>query len=230
MYQDGVLNNGYAEGNGDELGSDVGGGDTFLGSTGYYGYFQGDIDEVRISRIVRSAAWIEATDYTLRDNLVSFSSEPVGRSLGFYGEGGLRDSAAALQHVRYVWDAGGNLTQRADLVSDETETFGYDSLDRLTSVSGAYSHSYSYDEIGNITSLNGRTYTYGSSRPHAVTSITGPGVSYTYDANGNMLTGDGRVITWDVENRPISITKDGVTTTFVGACPELDSGMETATV
>jgi hypothetical protein len=44
-----------------------------------------------------------------------------------------------------------------------------------------------------------------------------------------MLTGDGRTITWDVENRPISIAKAGVTTSFVGACPELDSGMATAT-
>jgi RHS repeat-associated protein len=30
-----------------------------------------------------------------------------------------------------------------------------------------------------------------------------------------MLTGAGRTITWDVENRPVSIVKDGVTTTFV---------------
>ena len=53
-----------------------------------------------------------------------------------------------------------------------------------------------------------------------------PGLGdYSYDANGNMLTGDGREITWDAENRPVSITKDGVTTTFVRACPELDSGM-----
>jgi hypothetical protein len=52
--------------------------------------------------------------------------------------------------------------------------------------------------------------------------------SYTYDANGNMTGGDNRTITWDVENRPVSITKAGVTTTFVGACPELDSGTVTA--
>ena len=90
MYQDGVLNNGYAEGNGDELDSDVGGGDTFLGSTGYYACFQGDIDEVRISRIARSAAWIQAADYTFRDNLISFSAESEERGLGEeeYSEGG----------------------------------------------------------------------------------------------------------------------------------------------
>jgi RHS repeat-associated protein len=47
--------------------------------------------------------------------------------------------------------------------------------------------------------------------------------SYSYDANGNMLTDDNgtvtttddRTIIWDVENRPKSIAKDGVTTTFV---------------
>jgi RHS repeat-associated protein len=76
--------------------------------------------------------------------------------------------------------------------------------------SGPYSESYSYNEIGNITSKNGVSYTYGT-KPHAVTQVGT--TAYTYDANGNMNVGTAR--TWDAENRLTSITKDGVTTTFV---------------
>jgi RHS repeat-associated protein len=59
---------------------------------------------------------------------------------------------------------------------------------------------------------NGVNYTYGT-KPHAVTQVGAN--AYTYDANGNMTGGDNRTITWDVENRPVSITKAGVTTTFI---------------
>jgi hypothetical protein len=43
-------------------------------------------------------------------------------------------SSAVLQDVRHVWDAGGNLTQRQNVVASETENFTYDFLDRLTGV------------------------------------------------------------------------------------------------
>ncbi|WP_447971237.1 LamG-like jellyroll fold domain-containing protein [Nitrospira sp. M1] len=61
------------------------------------------------------------------------------------------------------------------------------------------------------------TYTYpasgGSSvRPHAA---TGAGSNtYAYDANGNMTNGAGRTIAYDHENRPITITANGKTTTL----------------
>jgi hypothetical protein len=39
------------------------------------------------------------------------------------------------------------------------ETFTCDFLDRLTAVSGLYTQSYAYNQIGNITSMNGTSYT-----------------------------------------------------------------------
>ena len=45
--------------------------------------------------------------------------------------------------------------------------------------------SYSYNQIGNITQMNGTSYTYGT-KPHAVTGVGTD--SYTYDANGNMIS------------------------------------------
>jgi RHS repeat-associated protein len=63
---------------------------------------------------------------------------------------------------------------------------------------------YFYDELGNIISKNGAAYTYGSARPHAVTQVGNTG--YTYDANGNMINRGNQTISWDVENRPVTIT------------------------
>jgi hypothetical protein len=94
------------------------------------------------------------------------------------------------QDMRYAWDANGNLGQRLNYNTvsgqDESETFEYDFLDRLKSVSGTYSATYDYNSIGNITTMNGASYAYPANhiRPHAVTSVGTTG--YTYDANGNM--------------------------------------------
>src|SRR5207253_6954100 len=97
--------------------------------------------------------------------------------------------------------------------------FSYDELNRLTTATGPYSHTYVYDQIGNMTSnpLMG-TMAYpasgGSSvRPHAVS--TAGSNTYGYDNNGNMTSGAGRTLTYDFENRPTSITSGGVTTTMV---------------
>ena len=60
--------------------------------------------------------------------------------------------------------------------------------------------------------MNGASYTYGS-QPHAVTAVGQ--ASYVYDDNGNMTTRDDQTITWDVENRAISVTDGQNTTSFV---------------
>jgi RHS repeat-associated protein len=126
----------------------------------------------------------------------------------------------AIQRMRYTWDAGGNLTQRENVLTEETETFGYDSLDRLTeaSLTDVYDLTYAYDEIGNITSVTNNllsetdSYDYGS-QPHAVTDVGE--TEYGYDDNGNMTTRGDQTIEWDAENRPVSVS-DGVdTSTFV---------------
>lgn len=56
-------------------------------------------------------------------------------------------------------------------------------------------------------SRNGVSYSYDSTQPHAVDSVGA--ISYEYDANGNMITRGAQTITWDAENRPVSVSQNG---------------------
>ena len=147
----------------------------------------------------------------------------VKTTYGYYGTGGTNDTtggyygqlwqiksatqSTTLQNIQYSWDADGNLTQQQNLVSSQTENFTYDYLDRLTTASGAYSQTYAYDALGNITSMtnNGNTqfYSYGA-KPDAVAQVGS--TSYAYDANGNMTTRGAQTISWNVDNQPATIS------------------------
>ena len=71
----------------------------------------------------------------------------------------------------------------------------------------AYTETYTYNAIGNITSRNGAAYTYGSGRPHAVTQAGA--TAYTYDANGNMTGRGAQALAWDAEDRLASVSQGG---------------------
>ena len=97
-----------------------------------------------------------------------------------------------LQKLAYAYDLAGNVQTLTDTAnSGQVQSFGYDWLDRLTTAAtdavgiGQYSHTYAYNAIGNLTSYNGNTYTYGS-QPHAVTAAFGN--AYGYDAVGNQTS------------------------------------------
>jgi len=60
--------------------------------------------------------------------------------------------------------------------------------------------------------VNSNTYTYGGSKPHAVTNANSK--NYTYDDNGNMTARGGDSLSWDVENHLITMTVSSTTTTF----------------
>jgi RHS repeat-associated protein len=117
------------------------------------------------------------------------------------------------QDLRYDFDVLGNLLSRVDFLQGTTESFGYDTLDRLLSVTGPAPKSFQYNAIGNLTFKSDvGSYAYAGGKPHAVTQA-GP-FSYTYDPNGNQLTGPGRGVGYTSFNKPSSITKDGLVTSF----------------
>lgn len=142
-----------------------------------------------------------------------FYSAATGRlRTAAIGRGTETAAPYSIQYLQYTYDQVGNVLTRADGPTARTETFGYDGLDRLLthtlSISGTAQAtvSVSYDAQGNITSKSdaATTYTYGSSRPHAVTAVSGGALgsqSYGYDANGNMTSGGGRTITWTSFNQ-----------------------------
>jgi RHS repeat-associated protein len=158
------------------------------------------------------------------------------------------------QDLEYGYDPAGNVVTIVDgkmLGGTQAQSFGYDPLDRLVSASaaggsagqGQYDESYTYNEIGNLTSKGGVTYTYptpGSPQPHAVTGASNGG-SFVYDYNGNMTSrrlqtgGPTYTQTWDDDNRLASVTVpisgSEQTTTFTydgnGALVKKESGGET---
>ncbi len=152
-------------------------------------------------------------------------NDKTGRIEGITGKDVLDRQVQALT---YEWDRVGNLTSRGETSVGKmlTERFTYDNLNRLTEaqVTGRRAQTVRYDALGNITcksdldntdctAMGARNYTYGSTRPHAVTRAGSH--SYTYDRNGNQLTGAGRTLTYTPFNKVASIEKGTTTTSFV---------------
>lgn len=169
----------------------------------------------------------QVTQSLLGNNLTTLRSYDVlGRSKTISTGAG---SLSTGQDLSYVFDSLGNLRLRRDdnqTVAGGTqvlsETFGYDSLNRLTSntVTGypVANASYTYDTLGNLLSKTDiGTYTYGagSAGPHAVTSTAGPHTAtYNYDLNGNQRSGAGRSLAYTSFNVPRIIIRNGSSTTF----------------
>ena len=127
-------------------------------------------------------------------------------------------ATGSLQNYTYAYDAVGNINTIVNSqAGPQTQTFGYDALDRLVSAgatggtSGLYSEAYTYNTTtGNLASKGGVNYTaYASNHKHAVTTLSN-GNSYSYDANGNMITrnvnGYQANLTYDAEGRLVSVT------------------------
>jgi RHS repeat-associated protein len=135
----------------------------------------------------------------------------------------------------YTFDANSNrlsntistqLGANVTTTTSRTESYAYDALSRLTSVSygDGESQTYSFDTMGNRTSKTdsggtgtGATYTFdAANRLTSVTPTGGATAAVTFDADGNTLTdASGRTYTWDSENRMTSCTYNGDTTTYI---------------
>jgi len=110
--------------------------------------------------------------------------------------------------LNYTYDGTGNV------LTLNTESYGYDWLDRLTSSTGPWTTiTYAYDQVGNRVKMvqgSTTTYTYGSfNRLSSAGSTT-----YTYDANGNVITkndGFSWTFTYDYDNRLTKVVRAGST-------------------
>lgn len=129
----------------------------------------------------------------------------------------------ALQNLGYTYDAGsGNIHTITDaLAGPQTQTFGYDDLDRLTSASalggtdGTFSTElYEYDSVtGDLKKKANVDLNYDDpNHAHAVTSTDTGTNAYTYDENGNQITrtiaGDGTyTLYYDASNHLVQVDK-----------------------
>ncbi|WP_440099377.1 polymorphic toxin-type HINT domain-containing protein [Streptosporangium sp. H16] len=159
-----------------------------------------------------------------------------------------------VQDDRYSYDTAGKITRVLDAASampggtaGQSECYTYDGLRRLTaawttttnacdadSTDGhgvdPYDQSYTYDKVGNLTSLtdNGQTAIYAypapgatAVRPNAVTSITRPGGtdSYAYDNAGQLTArtvgGEQGTLGWNELGQLTRATIDGQHTDMV---------------
>jgi RHS repeat-associated protein len=122
--------------------------------------------------------------------------------------------------LEYTWDNNNNITQvvhgwrdTTDLWHEDTETYVYDGLDRLTSAyCASWSHTYTHDKTGNRTSKDGTTYTINE--VNEITALS-DGTTFTYDANGNMIEKTAGHTTWSYTynhfNELINVKKEDTT-------------------
>jgi YD repeat-containing protein len=137
-------------------------------------------------------------------------------------------SDARIGYSGYARTATGRVANQINMAGQGYLDFTYDYAGRLLSAVNTQgftdmTQSFSYDAAGNMAS-NSRigAYTYGApaaNRPHAPTSVAGNALSY--DANGNMTSSPSlipgfsdQVMSYDAENRPLSVTYQGDTTTY----------------
>lgn len=149
-------------------------------------------------------AWGNIIDETLGNGIRTVRGFDLAVGALDYIQSGV-GGGAGRQDLTYSWDTVGNLTQRQNIALGLAESFGYDNLHRLTSITGPEPRTIAYDAMGNITSKTSvGTYTYHATKKHQVTAAGS--TTYGYDANGNMNSRGGSAISWYSYNLPNTIS------------------------
>ena len=110
------------------------------------------------------------------------------------------------------YDAASRIESIVDLGTPQySNSYSYDSLDRLTGALGAASDfGYTYDAVGNRTSKRAGTqtdtYTYSttSNRLSSITPAAAPVRSFVFDANGSTTADGNNTYTYDVRGRMVN--------------------------
>lgn len=153
------------------------------------------LPQMVINTAVGSSTYVNATWYdevgrielrTLGANQIRtdyhyYDWDTQGGRLHWIKSGTLSGSSvnATLQNLTYIYDLNANISAIVDALAggSQTQSYGYDTLDRLTSAvvtggsGGTYNQSYSYDSYGRmLNGPQGSAYSYGDgSHKHAVT-------------------------------------------------------------
>jgi RHS repeat-associated protein len=187
---------------------------------------------------------VVGTDHTARGEVAGISLDGaqvaayeynlVGRTTAKTLENGIRttfgyDAAHRLTQIEhrrgnelltafgYTLDRVGNRTSKTQTgLNPLIESYAYDAVDQLVQASygGARTVAYQYDRVGNRQSVteNGRAEAYTVNADNGYTSVGGENT--VSDANGNLATAKGGVYAYDAQNRLVSASVGGTTTTF----------------
>ncbi|WP_229814817.1 SpvB/TcaC N-terminal domain-containing protein [Shewanella hanedai] len=145
------------------------------------------------------------------------------------------DTSGGKQYLDYGYDAMGNLAYQHNRIQQFREDYTYDELMRVQSASISIDGlgldpfnpiDYDYDAAGNIKVKTdyGSDYQYGNvgkslgglAGPNAIRQFVRDGAThqFTYDANGNRLSGDGATLTYNDDNKPVMVERNGAKSTF----------------
>jgi RHS repeat-associated protein len=165
----------------------------------------------------------------------AFTYEPMGPLTGFtYGNGLARTrvydldrrptsiAVPGVQSLSYAYNANDAITTQTNGINATlSQTYGYDELMRLTSVtSGSGNEGFTYDANGNRlthTTAQGAaalTYTAGKNRLATWSRAGSATRSYDYDAAGNTTSLLGKTYTYDPFNRLSKVSGGGITATY----------------
>lgn len=106
-----------------------------------------------------------------------------------------------------------------EISGSETKAYGYDALDRLTSVTApGVTQTYSYDPNGNrlTETLGSQTtsYSYATDSNRLQSRTQGTTQNYTYDPAGNLTNDGAHVFTYDDRGRMVQATTSALTTSY----------------
>lgn len=157
------------------------------------------MSEIEFGNAVKSFYTFDSSDqsYRLRNILTEKTGSPN----------------TTLQDIDYDYDDVSNIISRNDQLNSFLESYEYDDLHRVIEADlGGMSKTWAYDEIGNIISNNGISYTYLSNRKQTINSV---GTStYGFDNFGNISSDASRSYIFDWNNKLRSITKSSNTSTY----------------
>ncbi|HEY5971430.1 MAG TPA: RHS repeat-associated core domain-containing protein [Pseudoxanthomonas sp.] len=131
------------------------------------------------------------------------------------------NGTTGIQNPTYTYDANNQITKITNGVnSAATQTYGYDGLGRLTSVTASNANQgFAYDSNGNRTShtWGGQADLYSTpTTSNRLSAITGPRAkSFVTSADGNLTSNAGATYTYSPFNRFSSVTKSGVTSSYI---------------
>jgi RHS repeat-associated protein len=186
-------------------------------------------DSVRVTRAYTNRSQLDTITLSTSGQLAKYTYDNGGRIQTLTPGNGLVEtrsyradntlasiSTPNIGDFTYTYDAQKRRKTEGGSATNGAQTLGYDNEGRLTSWgNGTATQNWSLSAVGdwNTTTRSGTTETRVHSTAHAVTSVGTETLSY--DKRGSLVARAGTSLSWDFENRLMSYTANGTTTSYL---------------